>query len=246
MEGNYTCSFNVNAFMKIKFDELKAIMDGFPGATLIQRGTMLKYLIKEGEAKLEDSKSSSTKSNNYKNEKLKKRSSKNLIMLELRKDNITAIFYTDDKEKREVLLLKFFSILAYLKRAYDVYINSLYEEILHIITPYVLLQHENEFSESAEDNYKKIIQELSASNYKLSNDIINLSKYNTENMKRLKLLTEFYNQVIAKFSINTFNLNNKFDALVHLGIDKKLLEELSKLDFDIKNTAIKKRKNSIL
>ncbi|MCL5433984.1 MAG: hypothetical protein M1538_03350 [Candidatus Marsarchaeota archaeon] len=246
MKADYVYSFNVDAVIKIKFDELKALMDGFPGSALIQRGTMLKYLIRQDAAKTQ--KYESQPRSNLKifnNEKANKHNEGDSIILEFRRNSINALFYLNNTEKRDVLLLKFLSILAYLRRAYDVYINNLYEEILNIVTPYIIMQSNTaELSNSLENNYKKIIQELSASNYKLSNEIINISRYNADNAKRLKLLDDFYNQVITKFSINTFNLNNKLDALLHLGINKKLLEELSELDYNIKNKNIKSENNN--
>jgi hypothetical protein len=218
-------SFYTAAFMKSNFDNLKNIMNVFPDSFLISEGTLLKYVI--------GSNSTNINSNNISKNVNKIKNIKNiyddLIIIEFKKDSIYMMFYStkDYIEKKGVYLLKFLSILEYVKNIYDITLDNLYQDIITTITPIILFQNHNLNQNKNYNNDKRII-ELNVSNYKLSKEIIHLSKINADQRHAFILFKEFYKEIVNKLS-NSLGEDN-IKILSKLGIDKNLLDEIEKLN----------------
>jgi hypothetical protein len=218
-------SFYTAAFMKSNFDNLKNIMNVFPDSFLISEGTLLKYVI--------GSNSTNINSNNISKNVNKIKNIKSiyddLIIIEFKKDSIYMMFYStkDYIEKKGVYLLKFLSILEYVKNIYDITLDNLYQDIITTITPIILFQNHNLNQNKNYNNDKRII-ELNVSNYKLSKEIIHLSKINADQRHAFILFKEFYKEIVNKLS-NSLGEDN-IKILSKLGIDKNLLDEIEKLN----------------
>ncbi|MGC8648747.1 MAG: hypothetical protein ACP5UN_00810 [Candidatus Micrarchaeia archaeon] len=211
-------SFYTAAFMKSNFENLKNIMSVFPDSFLISDGTLLKYAIGSNIINLKN------QSKNIKN------IYDNLIIIEFKKDSIYVMFYStkDYIEKKGVYLLKFLSILEYVKNIYDITLDNIYQDIIATITPILLFQDYNLNQNKNNINNDKRIIELNASNYALSKEIIYLSKINEDQKRAFILFKEFYKQIIDKLSNSLGEDNVK--VLSKLGIDKNLLDEIEKLN----------------
>lgn len=156
----------------------------------------------------------------------------NITILEFKKDSIHAMFYSARNriESKAFYLLKFLSILEYIKNIYEVSLDGLYQDIISSLTPFVIFQSNSQGINQKDIANDKRIIELSSSNYALAKEIIKLSKINVDQKHALELFKEFYVQVLSKLA-NSID-ENSTKTLVKLGISKELLDELTRLNHD--------------
>lgn len=155
----------VKADLKTTFNDIIRTLSFIPGFILISSGTRLKYkVIAKGERDYD---------------------------LIIGKDQIEFSYYfSTPTEKNKALKFRYFIILlAYLKDAYEVKLESLYQYIVDVV-------HGNNQSigvQSNVDNPSNIkLYELNNSNFSLSNSIINLLKENASLKQENQIYLDFF------------------------------------------------------
>ncbi|MCL5092136.1 MAG: hypothetical protein M1364_00535 [Candidatus Marsarchaeota archaeon] len=181
-------SICVKAILKTTFKDVIWVLSFIPGFILISSGTRLRYkIIAKGEI-------------NY-----------DLI---LGKDQIEFSYYFSvPTEKNKALKFRYFVIiLAYLKDAYEMKLESLYPYIVDIV------QGNNQLT-GAQSNADKSINlklfELNNSNFSLSNSIINLLKENTALKRENAIYLAFFKKFFKIYDYSETNavelMSNQFN-----------------------------------
>ncbi len=185
----------VNAKLKVKVEELKKRLNAFPFAKAVE-GTEIKYRIcRPGKEKTE------------------------LMILECTKEEINLGFYFDEKSKpgKTLNLLRFMSLLAYLKDCYEVTLGELYEPLVESISyaavikykPYIEMEQNNELLDS-----------LGVHNLALANKINEMEGSMHKLEDELFVYKDFTRQVLERFTMKG-DMHGDF-----LGIDEGLRSKI--------------------
>ena len=180
--------------------DVRKLMDAFPGATPLSEGTGLKYCIKCGKKEEQ-------------------------LLLTFRCDMITYA-YTIQKQNaavRSANLAKFLSILAYLKGAYEICLDSLYGAIIDSISDKLFIEDK----ENGGNDAKVIrIDALSRSNLFLSNALIESIASGRALEKSEAAHRAFFACVMERFSHDSPDARK---VLLKLGVDEALAANLLEL-----------------
>ncbi len=191
-KGQELCaSFYAAAKLKSSLSELKKQMLLFPNTKIVADGLTVRCAV--GDAQVD-----------------------------LRSDSITYSYCFDTAGKRNkgVNLVKFLSILAYLKSSYEVRIDSLYTQILEMMEDSLLLLHDGAGSDGNHADAERI-KALSESNNVLSNELLSLNKKMAELKRREEVLRRFSTAVLEKLSSGASKESVKA-ALGKIGIGEQL------------------------
>ena len=150
-------------------------------------------------------------------------------LVDFKGDGITYSYYFDiaGKKNTGVNLVKFLSILAYLKSSYEVRIDSLYTQILETVEESLLLLHDSTGADGNPVEAERI-KALSESNTVLSDELLSLNKKIAESKRREEVLRSFSATVLERFSSNS-SKEGMMEALGKIGIGEQLSADLMEI-----------------
>lgn len=145
-------------------------------------------------------------------------------LLDFRSDGITYSYYFESESKRNkgTNMVKFLSILAYLKELYEVRIDCMYDPLLEVIGDSLLLLHDGNGYDETE---KERIRSLSGSNTALSRELLSLYKRKEEIERQAGILGEFSKSIIEKFSNGASKERTK-EILLKAGVSEQLCDDV--------------------
>ena len=203
-------TMSVKATLKVTAEELKKRLAAFPFAKATEgtvKGTEIKYRIcKPGKEKSD------------------------MMLLECTKEGLSLGFYYDEKSKpgKTLNLLRFMSLLAYLKGSYEVMLDELYEQIVESIS-YAAVIGYKPYVEMDQSRSNDLLDSLGKSNLALSNKITEMEGSLGTLNEKIAVYEKFAKEVIDRFSMKGDEAKSSADML---GVDSelrdKILEMLSK------------------
>ncbi len=199
-----TETMKVKATLRVSAAELEKKLAAFPFAKATEgteKGTEIKYKVcKKGKEKSD------------------------MLILECSKDGITLSFYYDEKSKpgKTLNLLRFMSLLAYLKGSYEVVLDELYEQIVESIS-YAAVIGYKPYIEIDENKTSDLLNSLGKSNLALSNKITELEKSLTGVKEDNVIYKQFSKEVLDRFSLKGDQAMSSADML---GVDTKLRDKI--------------------
>ena len=193
-------TIHVKATLKVTIEELKARMNAFPFAKQAE-GEGIKYKIRKPGKEKSD-----------------------MMLLECAKDGLSLGFYYDDKSKpgKTLNLLRFMSLLAYLKGSYEVVLDELYEQIVESIS-YAAVIGYKPYIEIDEAKTHDLVDALGKSNLALSNKILEIESSQTVLKDKLAIYEKFAKEVIDRFSMKGDEARSSADML---GVDSALRDKI--------------------
>ena len=146
-------------------------------------------------------------------------------LLEFRKEGITYTYYFEIATKKGTAtnLIRFLSILAYLKAVYEVRIDSFYGPIMETINDSLFLAREDDSGGGQADAR---ISELSKSNAAISKEAIALSRRKEKLEREGAILKRFALVVIEKLSQGGPLIVGMKEAVSRMGIPEPLCSEV--------------------
>ncbi len=136
---------------------------------------------------------------------------------------------------KTILLIKFLSILAYVKQYYDFDIFGLYPNIIDALQSSIFFEkHLN--SNIKIERLIKQVDALNLSNIKLSEEVVCMRKLNSENLNILALFKEFFIHISESLKINSsINEAKLAESLSSFGISAEAYNKLAKFSYEIKS-----------
>jgi hypothetical protein len=153
-----------------------------------------------------------------------------MMVLECAKEGISLGFYYDEKSKpgKTLNLLRFMSLLAYLKGSYEVVLDELYEQIVESIS-YAAVIGYKPYVEIDQSKSNDLLDSLGKSNLALSNKITGMEGYQASLKDEIAIYRKFSKEVIEKFSMKGEEAQSSADMLgVECELRDRILELLSK------------------
>ncbi len=209
-EAKPTETIRVKATLKVSADEVKKKLAAFPFAKATdgtEKGTEIKYKIcKKGKEKAD------------------------MMLLDCQKDSISLSFYYDEKSKPGITLnlVRFISLLAYLKGSYEVMLDELYEQIVESIS-YAAVIGYKPYIEIDESKTSDMVNSLGKSNLALSNKITEIESSLNITKEEVKTYEQFAKEVLEKFSMKGDEARSSADMLgIDTGLRDKVVALLNK------------------
>ena len=136
---------------------------------------------------------------------------------------------------KTILLIKFLSVLAYIKQYYDFDIFELYPNIIDALQSSIFFEkHLN--SNMKIERLIKQVDALNLSNIKLSEEIVGIRKLNSDNLNILALFREFFIHISESLKINSSIKEAKLaESLSSFGISADVYNKLAKFSYKIKS-----------
>jgi hypothetical protein len=191
---------HVKATLKVTEEELKKRMSAFPFAKQVE-GDWIKYKI-------------------YKSGKEKS----DMMLLECTKEGVSLSFYYDEKSKpgKTLNLLRFMSLLAYLKGIYEVVLDELYGQIVESIS-YAAVIGYKPYIEIDEAKTHDLLDSLGKSNLALSNRVMAMESSQAILRDKIAIYEKFAKDVIDRFSMKGNEARSSADML---GVDSELRDKI--------------------
>ena len=136
---------------------------------------------------------------------------------------------------KTILLIKFLSVLAYIKQYYDFDMFELYSNIIDALQSSIFFEkHLN--SNMKIERLIKQVDALNLSNIKLSEEIVGIRKLNSDNLNTLALFREFFIHISESLKINSSIKEAKLaESLSSFGISAEVYNKLAKFSYKIKS-----------
>lgn len=208
-------NIRINACLRTSTDELKKSISLLPNMHLIKNANAMKYDVLENI----NGKPIPTVELDFGNE---------YIEIISKAQNAVGISKT-------MLLIKFLSILAYVKQYYDINLFDLYSNIVEALQSSIFFEKRLN-SNLALEKLKNQLEALNFSNISLSEGIVNLQNINKENSEHITLFKEFFAHISDSLKIN-MNTNDVrlSESLSSFGIGTEMYKKIGKFLYDTKS-----------
>ncbi len=204
---------SINACLRASIEEIKKSISMLPNTQLIKNANVLKYNVIEN-----------VNGKTLPNAEITFGS--DFILIEGK--NVSAFGIS-----KTMLLIKFLSILAYVRQYYDVNIFELYPNIIEALQSSIFFEkHLN--SNIKIEHLTKQVDALNLSNMKLSEDAVRMYKISADNLELLASFKDFFIRISESLKINV-NINDSklAESLSSFGVSLELYKKLAKFSYTI-------------
>lgn len=201
-------TFHARAELHGVLGDVRRVMGHMPNVKLVSTGTRMRYMIQDQENSEEAG-----------------------AIIEFTSNDITFRFFFKKPNEYEYRynLLRFLTILAYLKELYTVDLGDIYSYIIEVLRRYdcIIMQQD---SGSREEIAKERMEALNDANVSLSHELSRISEQIREMSRRLDSYKAFSKEVIDRLAQRNGKAPSGAGGVLYaIGIDKGLVDEIASL-----------------